>query len=87
MADGSSAGNYGKKSMADNTKAETRGYLPIQFFDAVLIDDPAEQERLNRTLRRPRERGKTGETETDGALGQPKKSKRSNPRPKRKKKR
>jgi len=72
--------------MADNTSA-TRGYLPIQFVDAVLVEDPAEQERLNRTLRRPRERGKTGETETDGALGQTKKAKRSNHRPKRKKKR
>lgn len=37
----------------DNNSKTTRGYLPIQIVDAVLIDDPAEQERLNRELRGP----------------------------------
>jgi len=40
--------------MGDDTRA-TRGYLPIQFVDAVLIKDPAEQERLNASLLRPHE--------------------------------
>lgn len=45
--------------MNDNTNDDTmatRGYLPIQFADAVLIEDPAEQERLNAILLRPHER-------------------------------
>jgi hypothetical protein len=66
---------------------ETRGLGPLQVFDAVLIDDPAEQERLNRTLRRPDENRKSRKTKTDGAMNQTKKHKRSNHRPKRKKKR
>jgi len=40
--------------MTDDTRAP-RGYLPIQFADAV-IDDPAEQERLNAIMLRPHER-------------------------------
>ena len=35
---------------------ETRGSGKVQVFDASMIEDPAEQERLNRTLRRPGER-------------------------------
>ena len=72
--------------MAAN-RNETHGLGPLQVFDAVLIDDPAEQKRLNRTLRRPDESRKSGKTETDGAIGQTKKAKRSNRRPKKKKKR
>jgi len=40
-------------TIMDNNSKTTRGYLPIQIVDAVLIDDPAEQERLNRELRGP----------------------------------
>ncbi len=65
---------------------ETHGLGPLQVFDAVLIDDPAEQERLNRTMHRPHERRKPEKTETDGVRGQTKKTKRANHRPKRKKK-
>ncbi len=64
--------------------AEAHGYLPIQFFDAVL-EDPAEQERLNRTLRRPN-KTPPAKTQTDGTLRPASKSPRSQ-RPKRKKKR
>ena len=35
---------------------ETRGSGKVQVFDASMIEDAAEQERLNRTLRRPGER-------------------------------
>ena len=72
--------------MAAN-RNETHGLGPLQVFDAILIDDPAEQKRLNRTLRRPDESRKSGKTETDGVIGQTKKAKRSNRRPKKKKKR
>ena len=72
--------------MADDMGV-TRGNLPIQFVDAVLIDDPAEQERLNRTLRRPGEIQKSRKTEIDSATGKMKKTNRSNHRTKRKKKR
>jgi hypothetical protein len=40
--------------VGDDSKA-TRGYLPIQFVDAVLIEDSAEQEQLNSNLLRPHE--------------------------------
>src|SRR5438132_2577804 len=40
------------KTMARNGN-ETRGLGPLQVFDAVLIDDPAEQERLNRERHGP----------------------------------
>jgi hypothetical protein len=39
---------------------ETRGPARVLKFDAELIDDPAEQERLNRTLRSPRDRSECG---------------------------
>jgi hypothetical protein len=64
---------------------ETRGLGPLQVFDAVLIDDPAEQERLNRTLRRPDQNRNEAKLETDGAKGKTEKAKRSNRRSKRKK--
>jgi len=76
-----------KNQMADDTPNATRGYLPIQFIDAILIDDPAEQERLNRTLRRPDGNRKSGKAEPNGATSRMKKTKRSNHRTKRKKKR
>jgi|SRR6266852_686247 len=47
--------NLWGETMTDGTRA-TRGYLPIQFADTVLIEDPAEQERLNAILLRPHER-------------------------------
>jgi hypothetical protein len=72
--------------MADETPV-TRRYLPLQVFDAVLIDDPAEQERLNRTMRRPKEDYKSRGIETDGTKHETKNVKRSNHRSKRKKKR
>ena len=69
--------------MADEARS-THGYLPAQFFDAV-PEEPAEQERLNRILRRP---NKTlpAKTQTGGTLRPTTKAPRSH-RPKRKKKR
>jgi hypothetical protein len=53
----------------------THGYLPSQFFDAVL-EEPAEQEKLNRRLRRPNQTP-PAKTQTDGTLHPSSKSPRS----------